>query len=798
MADKRIIDLTAETALTRSDTFLESDHATRGSEKVSVENVLLRDQNNQTGVAYTLVLTDSQKRLTMSNGSANAITVPPNASVAFPINTIIPILQLGAGQTSLVAGSGVTVNSLNSSLKMSGQFGQSILVKTATNVWSLINTNAETFANLLVRNNDSSQVAGIATVRGQRSDTNTSPAAAGGMSLESFNTSGATVVNEHLGSLYFGANHTAGSESNILGTASIAGVAEGTFSNATTMPSGIAFRTGTTGQAVGVYNTYVGAAERMRIDSSGNVGIGTASPSRPLTLAGDAEINVSGSSNSSKAIVINSSGTNFESDAGIIQGTHAGSGSLTGGYWLKFNANSADKFTVKGNGDTASAGNVGMSSGNSTGKFAVGATSVHASYGFYNQNNAYFNGAVTVDDTLVVSGDANFDSGTLFVDVSANRVGVGNTSPGTILDINDDASTGTGLRVTGGGGGGPLATFTRDVSGGTSGTVVINSASNDPQIRFTSGTDNWSIGLDSTVFNICDGTAVGANQRLVIDTSGNVGIGTTSLSGLLTVGDGHIYQNKTGSGAFPGTTDTTSHGFMAESQGAAGSTIHVSRTNSAAGVFARQGTGDVIVFNNTNSSVTEAGSIEITGATSVAYRTSSDYRLKENVVDVSDGINRVKQLNPVRFNFIGEDPVVDGFLAHEVQDVVPEAIGGEKDGMKDEEYEVSPAVYEDVVHPAVEAVYEDVVHPAVEATYDEDGNELTSAVEEYTEQVLVTEAVEEWTESVLVTEAVMDTRSVPDYQGIDQSKLVPLLTAALQEAVAKIEALEARVANLEA
>ena len=92
--------------------------------------------------------------------------------------------------------------------------------------------------------------------------------------------------------------------------------------------------------------------------------------------------------------------------------------------------------------------------------------------------------------------------------------------------------------------------------------------------------------------------------------------------------------------------------------------------------------------------------------------------------------------------------------------------------MKEEEYEVSPAVYEDVVHPAVEA------------TYDEDGNELTPAVEG-------------WTESVLVTEAVMDTRSVPDYQGIDQSKLVPLLTAALQEAVAKIEALEARVQTLE-
>ena len=227
----------------------------------------------------------------------------------------------------------------------------------------------------------------------------------------------------------------------------------------------------------------------------------------------------------------------------------------------------------------------------------------------------------------------------------------------------------------------------------------------------------------------------------------------------------------------------------------------------------------VAYFRDTGAGTTvaaEVGKIVI-NTSSTNFSTSSDYRLKENEVSITDGIDRLKQLSPYRFNFkVNPDKTVDGFFAHEVSDIVPEAITGTKDGMKDEEYEVSPAVYEDVVHPAVEAVYEDVVHPAtyeevvhpaVEATYDEDGNELTPAVEEwteqvllteeYTEQVLVTEAQEEWTESVLVSEAVMDTRSVPDYQGIDQSKLVPLLTAALQEAVAKIEALEARVQTLE-
>ena len=88
-----------------------------------------------------------------------------------------------------------------------------------------------------------------------------------------------------------------------------------------------------------------------------------------------------------------------------------------------------------------------------------------------------------------------------------------------------------------------------------------------------------------------------------------------------------------------------------------------------------------------------------------------------------------------------DDTRVDGFLAHELAEVVPEAATGTKDAMRDEEYEVTPA----------------------------------------------TEA----------EEAVKGTRSVPDMQGIDQSKLVPLLTAALQEALAEITALKSRVTALE-
>lgn len=73
----------------------------------------------------------------MNVGSANNLTVPPNADVALPVNTQIIIHQLGAGQTSMLAGSGVTILSRGSALKIAGQYGVAVLIKKATNTWVL-------------------------------------------------------------------------------------------------------------------------------------------------------------------------------------------------------------------------------------------------------------------------------------------------------------------------------------------------------------------------------------------------------------------------------------------------------------------------------------------------------------------------------------------------------------------------------------------------------------------------------------------------------------------------------------
>ena len=91
-----------------------------------------------TTASTTAVLADDGKLVTMSNASANTFTVPPNSSVAFGIGTQINIAMLGAGQTSVVAGAGVTLNSDGAKLKLNAQYALCTCVKTGTNEWFVV------------------------------------------------------------------------------------------------------------------------------------------------------------------------------------------------------------------------------------------------------------------------------------------------------------------------------------------------------------------------------------------------------------------------------------------------------------------------------------------------------------------------------------------------------------------------------------------------------------------------------------------------------------------------------------
>ena len=96
-------------------------------------------ENAQTGTSYTLVLADAGKLVTMNNASANVLTIPANASVAFPIGTVINVEQLGAGVTSITAGSGVTLNGVSTGTgAISTRWSGVSLWKRNTNEWTVM------------------------------------------------------------------------------------------------------------------------------------------------------------------------------------------------------------------------------------------------------------------------------------------------------------------------------------------------------------------------------------------------------------------------------------------------------------------------------------------------------------------------------------------------------------------------------------------------------------------------------------------------------------------------------------
>lgn len=112
------------------------DGANQVTITVSDSNYSLIQTNRQTS-NYTLVLTDVDKLIELDSASAITLTVPPNSSVAFPIGAVILVTQYGAGSSSIVAGSGVTIRSEGGLLSISGQYAGASLIKRASDEWYL-------------------------------------------------------------------------------------------------------------------------------------------------------------------------------------------------------------------------------------------------------------------------------------------------------------------------------------------------------------------------------------------------------------------------------------------------------------------------------------------------------------------------------------------------------------------------------------------------------------------------------------------------------------------------------------
>ena len=388
---------------------------------------------------------------------------------------------------------------------------------------------------------------------------------------------------------------------------------------------------------------------------------------------------------------------------------------------------------------------------------------------YYNNNPTVTVTSTGIDVTNTVTADGlTVDTDTLHVDAANNRVGISEASPDTKLHLTDHtANAGPVIRLEGNSQNtagnllGGIECFNADASGDGPNVVsaikfLAHSAiDHGGQITFSThdGTEGGegSAPVERVRIDQDGKVGIGASPSKVLDVRDNAATGTTTSSNRValfatngTGKDAHItFSNLVDSPASIGNRgalyfdynntermriDSSGNVLVGTTTARTGSdSLSFEAANSLIW-FQKNGTAtqsQVIFQRDTTGTPTIVGSIQTSG-TATSYNTSSDHRLKEAVTDMTGAIARVKQLAPKRFNFIADpdDTTVDGFLAHEAQAVVPEAVTG--------------------------------THNEV----DDDGN------------------------------AVM--------QGIDQSKLVPLLTGALKEAITKIETLETKVAALEA
>jgi hypothetical protein len=437
--------------------------------------------------------------------------------------------------------------------------------------------------------------------------------------------------------------------------------------------------------------------ERMRIDSSGNVGIGTTSPDGKLDVRGTIFVNGDGTGGR----IFASSGNLSLSDGNGRQVLRIDDPGTGNSHSHIFDSNGrlgigtttpTTRFTIV------------QSANNSTGGLSIFDSAASSSFRIF-RTGAGAGSVVSLQDR-----------GTDVINIKDQQVGIGTTSPDSILDISSATplitfnSTDTQLtqdELIGG-----IKVFKSDASGsgtGIAGSVLCRSADSFGARTYLA----FTVRVNSTGQTNTDSEAmrIDENARLLVGTTS-----ANSVSARLVAAVGSVpgyYANPAGLSVTTGNNaDANCVEFFQGRYNKRVLTLSHSYNQSVS----------LAVFEQANVSV---GSITGDGS-NVSFNESSDYRLKENIVNITDGITRLKQLIPRRFNWIADstNTLRDGFLAHEVSPIIPEAVTGEKDALE------------------------------------EDGS--------------------------------------IDPQQIDYSKLTPLLTAALQESISKIETLETKVAALEA
>ena len=338
----------------------------------------------------------------------------------------------------------------------------------------------------------------------------------------------------------------------------------------------------------------------------------------------------------------------------------------------------------------------------------------------------------------------------LFLNPNGGNVGIGTTSTSEVLNLYAPNNTSGGIEIAGNAN--TLGSTSMFVGQGSSGIGYLWQRANEYLMIATNNTERMRVDASGYVqFGASVTTHVGTSQVFInrgVNASA-VTSGTTQTGAALRLRGGdnaildmgmnsvntwiqatdranlanlyHIALNPNGGAVSVGNYSTSDRFEVYKNTNGNFATYIAQDNPGGYGMGVRGDGGSMIYFYIGG---TYQGHIYSSGG-STTYGTGSDYRLKDNVVEMKGAINDLKKLRPVTFNF-KESPDVpqQGFIAHEAQEVVPHAVAGEKDAKIDEEHQIG-------------------------------------------------------------------------YQSMEYGKVTPLLTSALQEAIAKIEILEAKVAALE-
>jgi len=208
--------------------------------------------------------------------------------------------------------------------------------------------------------------------------------------------------------------------------------------------------------------------------------------------------------------------------------------------------------------------------------------------------------------------------------------------------------------------------------------------------------------------------------------------------------------------------------------GASRATIQCASGDQALSLKTAKTTGSEAILLFADGDNDTCGNITInTGSQQAALANGSDYRLKTDVQPMTGAATRVQALNPVNFEWLSDGSRIDGFLAHEAQAVVPDAVFGTHNATKT----LTNVVISSSNRVLSENIEQSDWTAGKSATTDEDGNAVAAIYP---------------SNSTWAAEHV-----VPEMQMMDHTKMIPLLVASLQEALARIETLESKVAVLE-